>query len=118
LVYVSAAKKKLRWKPMINIYKGLEKYIKIVDNEQGEKQMEVVNVGYILSKVQEDLAKNGIKISGDRLMEAILKFVAEKEDELIKAIKMEKSDEILKQWLETPVEVEATDSLKEHDLVI
>jgi len=80
--------------------------------------MEIVNVEYILSKVQEDLAKKGIKISGDRLMEVILKFVAEKEVELIKAIKREKSDEILKQWLETPVEVEATDALKEHDLVI
>jgi len=34
-----------------------------------------------------------------------IKFVAEKEEELIKAIKREKSDEILKQWLETPVEV-------------
>jgi len=47
-----------------------------------------------------------------------IKFVAEKEEELIKAIKREKSDEILKQWLETPVEVEVTDALKEHDLVI
>jgi methionine salvage enolase-phosphatase E1 len=40
--------------------------------------MEIVNVGNILSKVQEDLAKRGIKISEDRLMEVILKFVAEK----------------------------------------
>jgi len=47
-----------------------------------------------------------------------IKFVAEKEVELIKAIKRKKSDEILKQWLETPVEVEVTDALKEHDLVI
>ncbi len=47
-----------------------------------------------------------------------IKFVAEKEEELIKAIKREKSDEILKQWLETPVEVEVTDALKEQDLVI
>jgi len=47
-----------------------------------------------------------------------IKFVAEREEELIKAIKREKSDQILKQWLETPVKVEATDALKEHDLVI
>ena len=47
-----------------------------------------------------------------------IKFVAEKEEELIKAIKGAKSDEILKRWLETPVEVEETDALKEHDLVI
>ena len=47
-----------------------------------------------------------------------IKFVAEREVELIKTIKREKSDEILKRWLETPVEVEATDALKEHDLMI
>lgn len=80
--------------------------------------MEIVNVENILSKVQEDLAKRGIKISEDRLMEVILKFVAEKEEELIKVIRREKSDEILKRWLETPVEVEETDALREHDLVI
>jgi hypothetical protein len=68
--------------------------------------------------VQKDLAKRGIKISEDRLMDVILKFVAEKEEELIKAIRREKSDEILKRWLETPVEVEETDALREHDLVI
>lgn len=80
--------------------------------------MGIVNVENILSKVQEDLAKMGIKISEDRLMEVILKFVAEKEGELIKVIRREKSDEILKRWLETPVEVEETDALREHDLVI
>jgi len=47
-----------------------------------------------------------------------IKFVAEREVVLIKAIKRDKSDEILKRWSETPVEVEATDALKEHDLVI
>jgi len=92
--------------------------IKIIDNKKGGKQMEIVNVENILSKVQEDLAKRGIEISEDRLMEVILKFVAEKEEELIKAIRREKSDEILKRWLETPVEVEETDSFREHDLVI
>lgn len=80
--------------------------------------MEILNVDNKLSKVREDLAKSGIKISEDRLMEVILKFVAEKEEELIKAIRREKSDEILKRWLETPVEVEETDALREHDLVI
>jgi hypothetical protein len=79
-----------------------------------KKRMELEN---ILSKVQEDLDKRGIKVSGDSLMEMILKFVAEKEEELIKVIKREKSDEILKHWLETPVEVEETDALREHDLV-
>jgi len=80
--------------------------------------MEVINVEHILSKMQKELAKKGIKITKDKLMHVILKFVVEKEEELIKAIKREKSDEILKRWLETPVEVETTDALREHDLVI
>ena len=80
--------------------------------------MEVINVEHILSKMQKKLAKKGIKITEDKLMHVILKFVVEKEEELIKAIKREKSDEILKRWLETPVEVETTDALREHDLVI
>jgi len=80
--------------------------------------MEVINVEHILSKMQKELAKKGIKITEDKLMHVILKFVVEKEEELIKAIKREKSDEILKRWLETPVEVKTTDALREHDLVI
>ena len=33
-------------------------------------------------------------------------------------VKRKKSEEILKQWLETPVEVEKTDALKEHNSVV
>jgi hypothetical protein len=33
-------------------------------------------------------------------------------------VKRKKSEEILKRWLEIPVEVEKTDALKEHNSVI
>jgi len=33
-------------------------------------------------------------------------------------VKRKKSEEILKQWLETPVEVKKTDALKEHNSVV
>lgn len=77
-----------------------------------------IGVKNILRKMQENLAKRGIKISEDRLMETISKFIAENEEELMTAIKREKSDEILKRWLETPIKVEETDALEEHDSVI
>jgi dsDNA-binding SOS-regulon protein len=83
------------------------------------EQMEIeIGVKNILRKMQENLAKRGIKISEDRLMETISKFIAENEEELMTAIKREKSDEILKRWLETPIKVEETDALEEHDSVI
>lgn len=77
-----------------------------------------IGVKNILRKMREDLAKKGVKISEDRLMEAISKFIVENEEELMTVIKREKSDEILKRWLETPIEVEDTDALEEHDSVI
>lgn len=71
-----------------------------------------------LIKIYEHLSKKGIKTSKDELLKAIFEFAAEKEDELLAVVKRKKSEEILKRWLETPVEVEKTDALKEHDLVI
>ena len=41
-----------------------------------------------------------------------------REEELIEMIKEEESDEMLKKWLETPVETEKTDVVKEHNTVI
>ncbi|NQE04610.1 hypothetical protein C5S32_01955 [ANME-1 cluster archaeon GoMg1] len=48
----------------------------------------------------------------------IFEFASEKEEELLAVVKRKKSEEILKQWLETPVEVEKTDALKEHNSVV
>ena len=71
-----------------------------------------------LIKIYEHLSKKGIKTSEDELLKAIFEFAAEKEDELLAVVERKKSEEILKKWLETPIEIEETDALKEHDLVI
>jgi hypothetical protein len=71
-----------------------------------------------LIKIYEYLSKKGIKTSEKELLKVIFEFAAEKEEELLAVVKRKKSEEILKQWLETPVEVEKTDALKEHNSVI
>ena len=71
-----------------------------------------------LIKIYEHLSKKGIKTSEDELLKAIFEFATEKEDELLAMVKRKKSEEILKQWLETPVEVKKTDALKEHNSVV
>lgn len=71
-----------------------------------------------LIKIHEHLSKKGIKTSEKELLKVIFKFASEKEGELLAIIKRKKSEEILKQWIETPIKVEKTDALKEHNLVI
>ena len=69
-------------------------------------------------KIYEYLSKKGIKVSREKLEETLIKFIMNREEELIEMIKEEKSDEMLKKWLETPVEIEKTDVVKEHNTVI
>jgi hypothetical protein len=71
-----------------------------------------------LTRLYEYLSKRGITTSEDELLRVILEFAAEKEDELSLMLKRKKSEEILKRWLESSVEIEATDSLSEHDSVM
>lgn len=71
-----------------------------------------------LIKIYEHLSKEGIKTSEEELLKVIFEFAAEKEDELLAVVKRKKSEEILKRWLETPVDVEKTDALKEHNSVV
>jgi hypothetical protein len=71
-----------------------------------------------LSRLYEYLSKRGITTSEDELLRVILELAAEKEDELSLMLKRKKSEEILKRWLERMVEIEATDSLNEHDSVM
>jgi hypothetical protein len=71
-----------------------------------------------LIKIYEYLSKKGIKTSEKELLKVIFEFASEKEEELLAIVKRKKSEEILKQWLETPVEVEKTDALKEHNSVV
>ena len=71
-----------------------------------------------LIRIYGHLSKRGIKMSRDVLLKAIFEFAAEKEDELLAVLERKKSEEILKKWLDTPIEIEETDALKEHNLVI
>jgi len=71
-----------------------------------------------LTRLYEYLSKRGITTSEDELLRVILEFAAEKEDELSLVLKRKKSEEILKKWLESLIEIETTDSLREHDSVI
>lgn len=71
-----------------------------------------------LIKIYVYLTKKGIETSEDELLKAIFELATEKEDELLAIVKRKKSEEILMRWLETPVEVEKTDALKEHNSVI
>lgn len=71
-----------------------------------------------LIKIYEYLFKKGIETSEEELLKTIFEFAAEKEDELLAVVKRKKSEEFLKRWLETPVEVEKTDALTEHNSVV
>jgi len=71
-----------------------------------------------IAKIHKYLLKRGIKISKEKLEETLIKFIMNKEEELIEMIKEEESDEILKKWLETPIEVKKTNVVKEHNTVI
>ena len=71
-----------------------------------------------LIKIYEYLFKKGIKTSEEELLKTIFEFAAEKEDELLAVVKRKRSEEFLKRWLETPVEIEKTDALKEHNSVV
>ena len=58
-------------------------------------------------KIYEYLSKKGIKVAREKLEETLIKFIMNREEELIEMIKEEEeSDEILKKWLKTPVETE------------
>ena len=71
-----------------------------------------------LIEIYEYLSKKGIKTSEKELLEAIFEFASEKEEELLAVVKRKKSEEILRRWLETPVEVGKTNALKEHNSVV
>jgi hypothetical protein len=71
-----------------------------------------------LTKIYKYLFKKGIETSEEELLKTIFEFAAEKEDELLAVVKRKKSEEFLKRWLATPVEVEKTDALTEHNSVV
>ncbi len=72
-----------------------------------------------ITKIYEYLSKRGIKMSKEKVEENLIKFLLDREDELIEAIKQEESDEKLKEWLENPVDTgRRSNAVKEHNTVL
>ncbi len=72
-----------------------------------------------ITKIYEYLSKRGIKMSKEKVEENLIKFLLDREDELIEAIKQEESDEKLKEWLENPVDSgRRSNAVKEHNTVL
>ena len=74
----------------------------------------------VTAMVQERLSDRGMTVSQKKLMKTIIEFIAKNEEELLRMIKEQGVgyDADLRQWLNTPVEAERTDALKEHDSVV
>jgi len=73
-----------------------------------------------LREIQESLAKDEIKIPVEELLDIIIDLSAKNEHKILETIKnrKRKSDILLKEWLSTPVEIDKTDAVHDHDLVI
>lgn len=74
----------------------------------------------VMAITQERLSDIGVKVSQKELMYVIIEFIAKNEEGLLRMIqeKRRSYDANLRKWLNTPVEVESTDALKEHDSVV
>ena len=74
----------------------------------------------VMAITQERLSDRGVKVSQKELMYAITEFIAKNEEGLLRMIREKRMDydANLRKWLNTPVEVERTDALKEHDSVV
>jgi len=73
-----------------------------------------------LREIQESLARDEIKIPVEELLDIIIDLSAKNEQKILETIKNRKmkSDFLLKEWLSTPVEIDKTDAVHDHDLVI
>jgi len=73
----------------------------------------------VMAITQERLSDRGVKVSQKELY-VITEFIAKNEEELLRMIqeKRRSYDVNLRKWLNTPVEVESTDALKEPDSVV
>ena len=74
---------------------------------------------HVFRNMRGHLLKRGLNVSQKKLMETIMEFIAKNEKEMLRMLKEKKDYEVeVKNWLESPVETERTDALKEHDLVV
>ncbi|MBC2698448.1 MAG: hypothetical protein HF976_04205 [ANME-2 cluster archaeon] len=85
---------------------------------QSTKNVAINNVH--LREIQESLARDEIKIPVEDLLDIIIDLSAKNEQKILETIKnrKRKSDFLLKEWLSTPVEIDKTDAVHDHDLVI
>ncbi len=75
----------------------------------------------ILQNIQRHLKTKGLKLSQLELLGIIVRYVSENELEFIEDLDNKRStgnDELLKKWLEKPVDGDESDAVAEHDEVI
>ena len=74
----------------------------------------------VMAITQERLSDRGVKVSQKELMYVIIEFIAKNEEGLLRMIQEKRRDydANLRKWLNTPVAVERTDALKDHDSVV
>lgn len=74
----------------------------------------------VMAITRERLSDRGVKVSQKELMYVIIEFIAKNEEGLLRMIQEKRRDydANLRKWLNTPVEAERTDALKEHDSVV
>ena len=94
----------------------------ILNRKEGIKmESETRRVIYpVMAITQERLSDRGVRVSQKELMYVIIEFIAKNEEGLLRMIREKRRgyDANLRKWLNTPVEVESTDALKEHDSVV
>ena len=74
---------------------------------------------HVFRVMRSHLLKRELNVSQGKLMDTIMKLIAKNEKEMLRMLKEKKDYEVqVKNWLESPVDTEHTDALKEHDLVV
>ncbi len=81
---------------------------------------EINNVEFeVIRIMQSHLSKRGFRVSQRKLMDTIYELLAKNESEILHSIEAKKNYEMkMKRWLENPIEIERTNALEEHDLVV
>ena len=83
-------------------------------------KLETTDVPFHVFRVMRShLLKRGLNVSQGKLIDTIMELIAKNEKEMLRMLKEKKDYEAeVKNWLESPVNTEPTDALKEHDLVV
>ena len=80
---------------------------------------EAKDISGMFSSMRNHFLNLGVNVSQDELMDTVFEFVSKNEDEMLHMLDEKRKCEIkIQDWLENPVDIEKTDALKEHDLVV